>query len=269
MIDSILFYLPQILIGSIVGICTALIGVFVLLRKSIFMGITLSQGITVSLILIFLLEIHNKILVHILGILIFLPVYFLYNKIRFKEAILASGFVLYSALGQILTSIGANVQNHIIVAYFGNIVLISEKEWLYILFPLFLLCILFIVFYKKILAISFDSIFSKIIGIHVVIIEIVYYVILTGILSVSIYFMGSFYTLAHLVIPSLIGIMSAKSMKSAFLISSLISCVSTILGFIISLKEIIIQNHVMNLPTSSTIILVLCMFLVFLIRSDK
>ncbi len=266
MIEKILFYQPQILIGSLVGVATAVIGVFVILRKSIFLGITLSQSITVSLILVLLWEIHNELIIHVLGILLFLPIYFLYDQFRFKEAILASGFVLYSALGQILTSIGANVQNYVIVAYFGNILLIPEKQYSNIIFLVLFFALLFIIFYKKILAVSFDKIYSKIIQINVFFIEVVYYFILTAILTISIYFMGSFYTIAHLVIPPLIGIMLTRSLQKAFFLSSIISFVSTIVGFMISLIEIQIQDIVINLPTSSTIILVLCIFLIFLIK---
>ncbi|MFN3603722.1 MAG: metal ABC transporter permease [Leptonema sp. (in: bacteria)] len=266
MIDSIYFYLPQILIGSIVGISTAGIGVLVLLRKGIFMGITLSQAITVALIITLILEIHNEILILILGILFFLPVYFLYNKIEFKEAILASGFVFYAALGQILTALGANVQNHIVIAYFGNILLIPSKEWLHILVLLLVVYILFIIFYKKILAISFDLHYSKIIKMNVLLVEIIYFLILTAILTMSIYYMGSFYSIAHLVIPSLIAITIARNMISAFLLSSLISLISTMLGFTISLWQIQIQNQNINLPTSSTIILVMSLFLIVLLK---
>lgn len=269
MIENLLFYLPQILIGSIVGMFSAWIGVFVLLRKSIFMGITLSQAITVSVIISFLLEFHSEIIVHLISILIFLPVYFLYYKVEFKEAILASGFVFYAGLGQILTSIGANVQNHIVVAYFGNILLIPEKEWVHILFPLLIVCILIIIFYKKILAISFDLTFSKIIKMNVYFVEIIYFLILTAILSMSIFFMGSFYSIAHMVIPSLIGLTLAKNLRFAFFIALSISFFSTLFGFIASLIPISINDKSLNLPTSSTIILVLSLFLILLIKRNK
>lgn len=269
MIENFLFYFPQILIGSIVGMFTAWIGVFVLLRKSIFMGITLSQAITVSVIISFLLDFHSEIIVHLISILVFLPVYLLYHKVEFKEAILASGFVFYAGLGQILSSIGANIQNHIVVAYFGNILLIPEKEWIHIFFPFLIVLILIIIFYKKILAISFDLTFSKIVKMNVLFIEIIYFFILTAILSMSIFFMGSFYSIAHLVIPSLLGLKLTKNMKSAFLIALLISLFSTLTGFLISLIPIQIKGVVFNLPTSSTIILALSFFLIFLFRRNK
>ncbi len=269
MIDNIIFYLPQIFIGTIVGILTAIIGIIVILRKTIFMGITLSQSITVAIIISLLLEIHLEGVVHILSIILFLPLYLYLESTKHKEAILASGFVFYAAAGQILTIVGANVQNHVVTAYFGNILLLSEKEWLHIIFPFLIILALFIFFYRWILAVSFDKEYAMVANLPVKLIESIYFIILTAILSTSIYFMGSFYSIAHLIIPGFIGIQIAKNLKFAFLIAILISMSSTIIGFIISLMEINLGNQLYHLPTSSMIIIILSLHLVLLIFRKK
>ena len=265
MLENIYFYLPQIIIGTIVGLFTSIIGIFVILRKTIFMGVTLSQSITVAIIITFLFDLHFEFLVHILSILLFIPIYVLHNKVINQDALLASGFVFYAALGQILISIGANVQNHIVAAYFGNILFLSEKEWLHIIIPIIVISVLLLIFYKWFLAITFDKEYAYIINLPVNLIEILYFFILSAILSLSIYFMGSFYSIAHLIIPSIIALQISRSMKAAFIIAILISVFSTIIGFIISLIEINIANTKFNLPTSSTIILVLSLNFVFLL----
>lgn len=271
MYEAIIFYLPQILIGTIVGIFTAVIGIFVVLRRTIFMGITLSQSITVAIIITLLMQIHYEAIVHILGITLFLPIYILHNSLENKDALLAGGFVFYSALGQVLTSIGANVQNHIVTAYFGNILFLSEKEWLHIVVPLIIILIFFIVFYRWILAISFDKEYANIVNLPVNLIEILYFFILTAILSISIYFMGSFYSMAHLIVPGFVALQISRNMKSVFIYAILISILSTLLGFLISLKEFTIFDEKIHLPTSSTIILVLCLssFLLFFKKFKK
>jgi len=264
MLENILFYLPQITIGIFVGAFTAVIGIFVILRKTIFMGITLSQSITVAVILSLLFDLHYEGIVHLLGIILFLPIYIYHNKVENKEALLASGFVFYGALGQILTSIGANVQNHIVAAYFGNILFITEKDWLHIVIPLFLMILLLILLYQWILAVSFDKEYAFIVNFPVKFIETIYFIILTAILSLSIYFMGSFYSVAHLIIPGFIALQISRNMKSSFLIAITISIISTMTGFIISLLEINIKNQILHLPTSSTIIMMLCLSFIIL-----
>ena len=265
MIENIYFYLPQLIIGTIVGLYTAIIGIFVILRKTIFMGVTLSQSITVAIIVTLLFDLHFEGFVHLLAIILFLPIYLLHNKVMDKDALLAAGFVFYAALGQILTSIGANVQNHIVSAYFGNILFISEQEWLHIIIPIIVISVLLIIFYKWFLAIAFDKEYAYIANLPVSLIEILYFLVLSAILSLSIYFMGSFYSIAHLIIPGIIALQISRSMKSAFIIAILISVFSTIIGFIISLTEINIANTKFNLPTSSTIILGLSLNFVFLL----
>ncbi|MCS7205642.1 MAG: metal ABC transporter permease [Leptospiraceae bacterium] len=271
MIDKILFYLPQILLGGVLGVFVSWMGVFVILRKSVFLGITLAQAITLSVIFVLLLDIHSELLTLILGILFFLPVFVAYERFNLKEAILAAGFVFYGALGQILTSLSGNVQNHIIAAYFGNILLISEKEWSHILIPLIVILFLFVIFYKKILAISFDPLFSKISGIRVSFYEGIYFLILSGILTLSIHFMGSFYTIAHLVIPPTISLLISRNFFFTFLSSTLISVSSTILGFVVSLWEweITFLDKTLHLPTSSSIIVILSLFLILLLMKPK
>ncbi len=264
MIEDIFFYLPQLLMGMAVGLATSILGVFVTLRKTIFLGITLSQAITVSVIISFLLDLHYEAFVHILSIIIFLPLYWLHTKVQFKESLLAGGFVFYTATGQILSSIGANIQNHIIVAYFGNILFISSDEWMHIIFPLLSVVVLLLVFYKKIIAVSYDKDYAKIIKLPVFLTEIIYFIILSAVLTISIYFMGSFYTIAHMVIPALVGLQFARSMYSCFILSGIISILSTFSGFIISLIKIEIQGVSLQLPTSSTIVLVMAFFMILL-----
>lgn len=265
MIENLYFYLPQIIIGTIVGLFTAIIGIFVILRKTIFMGVTLSQSITVAIIITLLLDLHFEGLVHFLAMILFLPIYLLHNKVINKDALLASGFVFFAALGQILTTIGANVQNHIVAAYFGNILFLSEKQWLHIVIPIILISIILWIFYRWFLAISFDQEYAYIANLPVNLIETLYFLVLSATLSLSIYFMGSFYSIAHLIIPGIIALQISRSMKSTFIIAILISVFSTIVGFIISLMEINIANTKFNLPTSSTIILVLSLNFVFLL----
>lgn len=265
MLENISFYLPQILIGTVVGIFTSIIGIFIILRKTIFMGITLSQSITVAVILSLLFNIHYEGVVHLLAIIMFLPIYIAHNNIENKDALLAAGFVFFAALGQILTTIGANVQNHIVTAYFGNILLINEKEWFHIIIPLIITFILLFVFYKWLMAISFDKEYAIISNLPVILIETIYFIILTAILSLSIYFMGSFYSIAHLIIPGFIALQIARNMKIAFLIAILISMISTCIGFVISLIEISVEDQILHLPTSSTIIIMLCLCFIILL----
>lgn len=266
MIEKLIFYFPQISIGILVSIATAIIGFFVLLRKSVFLGITLSQSITVGVILSFLLDIHSEWLVQFLGVMFFLPVFYFYRKHPFKEAVLATGFVFYTALGQILTALGASVQNHIVTAYFGNILLIPSGEWLHIIIPLTLFSILFILFYKRILAISLDETYTRVIRFPYYTTEIVYFFLLSGVLSLSIYFMGSFYSMAHLIIPAFLSLQLVRSLKTAFLIAIILSATSTVTGFMISLYELPLFSRTIHLPTSSMIVLVLTSFLILLIK---
>jgi ABC-type Mn2+/Zn2+ transport system permease subunit len=268
-LSALLFYKAQIFTGALIGVLTALLGVFVILRRMIFSGIALSQAASAAVVLTLLFQLHSEPVVFVISLLLFSPFYYLQQKTdRYPDAVFAGALVFFAALGQVLLAISAGAQSHLITAFFGNILTMPEDEWKHLWLPVTLGSAGFAYLYRPLLAVSFDRIYAKNSGLHPALIELLFFLLLTACLTTAIYLMGSFYSIAHLVIPGLIALAFARSMKSAFALSALISLVGTITGFVISLTPIEAGEMTINLPTSSTIVMVLAAFLPLLLVSD-
>lgn len=266
MIESLSFYAPQIITGSIIGVLTAVVGVFVILRRMIFAGIALSQAASAAVVLTLLLEMHSEPAVFALTIAVFLPFYLLQHRSeRLPDAVLAGSLVFFSALSQILLALGAGAQNHLITAFFGNILTMPEHEWQHLWFPVLISGTAFAYLYRPLLSVSFDRTYARTSGLNPWAIEVPFFLLLIACLTTAIYLMGSFYSVAHLIIPGLVGLSFARSMRTAFILAVAISLFSTLAGFSLSLVPLNINGQTLNLPTSSTVILVLSAFLPLLL----
>lgn len=266
MIEALSFYWPQILTGSIMGMLTALLGVFVILRKMIFSGVALSQAASAAVVGTLLLQLHSEPVVFALTVVLFVPFYVLQHRSEgLPDAVLAGALVFFSALSQVLLAMGGNAQNHLITAFFGNILTMPQDEWTHLWFPAAAGAMAFAVLYRPLLSVSFDRSYAKTSGIRPLMVEGPFYLLLIGCLTTAIYLMGSFYTIAHLVIPGLIGLAFARSMRAALTIAAALSLFATVLGFALSLVPVSVGGQTLNLPTSSTIILVLSAFLPLLL----
>ncbi|MBW7858279.1 MAG: metal ABC transporter permease [Leptonema sp. (in: Bacteria)] len=255
---SLVFYYEQILTGAVIGMLTAVIGVFVILRKMIFAGVALSQAASSAVVLTLLLEIHSEPIVFVATVILFSPFYLLQNRLpKYTDAVLAAGLVFFAALGQVLMSFGGNASNHLVTAFFGNILTMPRQEWHHLWLPAVIGVVVFVSFYRSIILVSFDRIFARTTRVSVVLVEFVFFSLLTACLTTAIYLMGSFYSIAHLVIPGLIGLWFSRSIKTALVIAAIISFASTIAGFTLSLIPIQVLGTSIHLPTSSTVILIM------------
>lgn len=268
LITSIDLFLPQILLGSIMGIILSALGVIMVLRNLSFFGITLSQVATTSLAFTLFLGLENELFILLLSSFILIPIGYISGFKEKADIFLGILFVGFGALSQILVTFGGNVQNHLLQAYFGDI-LTSQVSLNSFSFYLALLSFfIFIILYKKILFYSFDP------GEYVTrkemrYIDLYFLAIITICLSVSVRLLGSFYSVAQLLIPAFTCISIFRSMKLVFLFSGILSVLATIGGFIFSLYGIQKGNELIYLPTSSTIVLVLILISLILFLLNK
>ena len=277
MFETLIFYKHQLIAGMLLGGFCSILGVFVLLKRLTIFGVTLSQGATCAVALSLLLNMGNDpagdshggissdIFVLLFTIIIMAP-FFL---IKLKNppnitAILIIGFVFFAALSQILLAIGGQVQNHLLQAFFGNILTSGAEEWQHLILPILIILPLFIYFYRSFTAVAFDRDHAQLSGIATNRIDFMFYLIISYVLASTINLMGSFYTLAHLILPALFALYVCRSIFTALIVSFVYSSLSTVIGFMISLWKIPVGQDGLNLPTSSTVIFVLCLFMIFI-----
>ena len=258
MMEFAIFYKVQILAGMLTGGMLSAMGVFVLLKRITFFGVTLSQAASVSVIVALIMGIRGEVFILALTSAIMLPFHFLTQKEnRNSEAILSGGFVFFTASGHALTALGGNVSNHLTRAYFGDVLTVSQEEWNHFILPGIAFVPLFLFFFPYFKAVSFDRDETIVAGLHAKSIEFIFFLLLTGILGISIRLFGSFFSLAHLIFPGLLALRFSKSVTGAIIGGLFFSLISTVCGFFLSFLEIPIGDEILHFPTSSIIILIL------------
>lgn len=295
-LDTLDFFLPQLVIGSLLGAIISIIGVIIVLRRMAFFGVTLSQvasfatalalffniktfgdpsmhknNVPHSEFLHFIADVQGDLLLIILVCaIVMIPLLILQkNHLAEQDTIMGIIFVSFTAFSQILLTLGGNVKNHFMAAYFGDI-LTSQISFLSI--PVILIGIsilLFILFYRRILFLSFDEDEFRTRKLSYFGIEILFYFILIVLISISVNMLGAFFSIAHLLIPVYIALFFARSMWFLFVFSFLFSLFSTIIGFGLSVIPYKYAGNEINLPTSSIIVVCMTVFAVSIVLFRK
>lgn len=269
MIEGLVFYRAQVFTGTVAGAACAVLGVFVLLNRQALFAATMSQAATFAFAVVTVLHglgAHGAGENHaqdtwqtpLLATIFMFPFFLMGRRGRFPDAALVGGIVLYSATAQILT-VTAGLHTHLLAAYFGNILTVSETDLTYTL-PIVLICaIVFVILYRSFVAVSFDRDHARLSGIPAAVVEAIFFVVVCVLATLTIRLLGSFFALAHLVLPALTALAVARSITGAVLAAFVISATATVLGFTLSLFPIMLPDgDNINLPTSSVIILLLC-----------
>src|SRR5690606_6775216 len=120
-----------------------------------------------------------------------------------------------ASLSQVMIAMGGNVQNHLLAAFFGD-VLTTPVEELFHLWPTILFGgIGFAFVYRNLLSISLDRDQAVLAGVPVRIVEALFFLLLCVISAQAINLMGSFYTLTQMIVPGLFALAVARSVPVA------------------------------------------------------
>lgn len=267
--SNLSLFFPQILLGSLLGVFLSTLGIILVLRKMAFFGITLSQVSTFSFALTLFFGLKGEILPLLFSVFILVPIFYFTRSTKSKsDTILAILFVSFGSLSQILLSFGGNVQNHILAAYFGDILTSEIKLQSFMVLVLIINIIVFIFLYHKIIFFSFDQ-DEYIVRKYPRYIEVFFLGIVTSVLSISVNLLGSFYSGAQLIIPGFAALYLFRSLRWAIFFAAFLSSFSTFIGFFVSFQGIQWQGEYIYFPTSSSIVVCLAILSLFLISVKK
>ncbi len=261
MSEYVLFYKEQIIMGSLYGAAVSILGVYVLLNRIVFFGLTLSQAAAFAMSVGVLVGKGSPLIALGVTALVMIPFYFRKESIMGagKDAMLGTGFVFFASLSSLVLAAGGNMKTHVMAAYFGDILMIGGDDTTFMFSVLIIAMVAFGIFNRLFTAVLFDPIHATLAGLPVFIVQFLFFILLTSMVGLSVLKMGSFYTVAQLIIPGLITLKFSRSMRTAIVAAALLSSFATIAGFMISFYELPMGSETMHLPTSSTIIIVLCM----------
>jgi zinc transport system permease protein len=158
------------------------------------------------------------------------------------------------AIGIIFVDLTPGYNVDLMSYLFGSILAVSKSD-IYYIFSLVVATILIItLFYKEILAVSYDSEYAYLRGINTKFFYSLILILSALVVVVSIKIVGLILVIALLTIPVYIANIFSTSLKSMMILSSIISTTITLIGLYIS--------YIFDLTSGATIILVGAVFMI-------
>ena len=255
---SHIFIQRAILVGTLVSLCAALLGVSLVLKRYSMIGDGLSHvgfGImTVSTAL----GISTPLYIAIPGVTICAIILLkIGNNHRIKSD---SSIALISstalAIGVAVTSVTTGMNTDVCNFMFGSILAMSKSDVYLSVAVSIIVAILFIIYYRKLFAVTFDEEFAKASGLKANRYTSIIAVLTALIIVIGMRMIGVMLISSIIIFPALTSMRIFKSFKKVVLSSGIVSVVSFLLGIYLS--------YLYDISTGATIVIVnLVLFILF------
>lgn len=257
---SHLFIQRAILVGTLVSLCAALLGVSLVLKRYSMIGDGLSHvgfGImTVSTAM----GITTPLYIAIPGVTICAIILLkIGNNRRIKSdssiALISSSAL---AIGVAVTSLTTGMNTDVCNFMFGSILAMSKGDVILSIIVSVFIGVLFIMYYRKLFAVTFDEEFAKASGLNANRYTNIIAILTALVIVVGMRMMGVMLISSIIIFPALTSMLIFKSYKKVIISSGIVSVVSFWIGIYLS--------YVYNISTGATIVIFnLILFIIFYI----
>ena len=254
------FIQRAILVGTLVSLCAALLGVSLVLKRYSMIGDGLSHVGFGILTIATALGLTTPLYIAIPGVMIFAVILLKIGnskKIKSDSAIaLISSSAL--AIGVAVTSLTTGMNTDVCNFMFGSILAMSKADVYLSVAVSIIVVIMFVIYYRKLFAITFDEEFARASGLKVSRYTNLIAILTAVIIVIGMRMMGTLLISSIIIFPALTSMRMFKSFKKVVISSAIISVCSFIIGIYLS--------YVYSISTGATIVLVnLTLFIIFTI----
>lgn len=253
-IFSYSFMFRALVVGLLVSVCSALVGVPLVLRKNSMLGDGLSHT-----------AFSAFALATVFG---FTPLWF-----ALPITILASFFILRLskngggktrkisgdsaiallsasslALGTFAISLSKGINIDLNSYLFGSILSVSEADVAISIALTLTVIVLFVLTFHRIFAITFDEAFARSIGVRTDVYDVIFAIICSVTVTLGMRLLGSLLISSLIIFPTVIAMSFAKTFKGTTILAVLISIVTFVVGLVLS--------FLLATPAGATIVLV-------------
>ena len=239
--------------GTLIALCSSLLGVTLVLRRFSYIGDGLSHvafgaisfasvfGLTDDMILVLPMTIACAILLLLGGA----------NRKIKGDASIAMVSVSSLAIGYLLMNVfkpSTNLSGDVCSTLFGSTSILTLTKFEVIMCVVLSLAVIaiFIISYNKIFAITFDEVFAKSTGVKTDFYNLVLAIIIALIIVLAMNLVGSLLISALIIFPSMSAMHIFKSFKSVSICSAILSTFCALLGMFVSIF--------LGTPVGSTIV---------------
>ena len=244
-----------LIVGILIALCSSLLGVTLVLKRFSFIGDGLSHVAFGALAIASVLGLSNEMLL-VLPITVVCAILLLRTGQNAKikgDAAIAMISVGALAVGYLLMNVfsaSSNISGDVCTTLFGatSILTLSAVEvWLCIVLSVVVLAV-FVLFYHKIFAVTFDESFAKAAGTPVAAYNLLLAVIIAVIIVLAMNLVGSLLISALVIFPALSAMRVFKSFRAVTICAGILSVVCAAVGLITAILA--------GTPVGSTIVVV-------------
>lgn len=256
-----------LIVVLLISLCSALLGVTLVLKRFSFIGDGLSHVAFGAMAVAAVVGVTDKMII-ILPVTVLSAILLLRTGKNAKikgDASIAMISVSALALGYMLMNIfpiSSNISADVCGSLFGSTSILKlkiEDVWLCIVLSVIVLAV-FVLFYNKIFSVTFDENFSKATGINSDGYNLMIAIITAIIIVLAMNLVGSLLVSALIIFPALSAMRIFKSFKSVTICSAIISVICAAAGIILSV--------LLSTPTGATIVVAnLAVFFIFSLAS--
>ncbi|MCR5204548.1 MAG: metal ABC transporter permease [Lachnospiraceae bacterium] len=259
MLDKLFTYLQYpmvinaLIVGVLISLCSSLFGVTLVLKRYSFIGDGLSHVAFGAMAIATVMKLTNNMLL-ILPVTVICAVFLLKTGQNAKikgDAAIAMISVGALALGYLIMNVfstSANISGDVCSTLFGStsILTLNSMEVVLCIILSIVVITIFILFYNKIFAVTFDESFSKASGVRTNAYNFLIAVVIAVIIVLAMNLVGSLLISALIIFPALSAMRIFQSFKKVTVFSAVFSVVCAVLGLIISIMT--------GTPVGSTIV---------------
>ena len=264
-IASYFLWRDPMIVGAVTGAICGFLGVYVVLRRIIFVSATLTQIASFGVALSFYLEsLGLAIFSSLIGpfalslILTFIAAAFYALKREFdrisREGMIAFGFLIASGGVIILGDKISTGAHDIATILFGSAVVVDPSDVYVIPAVAILVFIVHLIYFKDFIFVSFDTESAKLFKYPVRRLNTLLLITVAVVVSLATRALGALPVFALLALPPLSSLYLTERLKLVFIFSAIIGTLSAVLGYFFS--------FVLSIPTGASIAVCACVFFI-------
>lgn len=255
MIDSVrnlLTVFPYaIAAGFLIATVCSLLGVFVILKRVVFIGIALSEAAALGVAAAIMFHIHPFLGATVVTLATVAILAYPFERQRLpRDAVLGIIFVLASSLSVLLVARSGFGLHEVQSLLYGDLILTNRADLAIILVTLVPVLIYLLVFIRPSLYTFLDREAARVMGVRVMIWELLFFFSLGVAVSAASKVAGALLVFCYLVVTPSAALLLSKRLWLVMLSAVLVSVAATMIGMVWSFRS--------DLPTNQAVAAVAC-----------
>jgi ABC-type Mn2+/Zn2+ transport system permease subunit len=224
--------------AAISGVALAYVGVYVVLRRIVFVGAALAQlgaaGVGLALLTEQspLLMGSAAVLLGVIGFALLPP----QERTVSRESLLGAAYALASALALLFVAKSPVGEAHMVSLLFGDLLAVGHGDMELLAAACLLVIALHLFGYHAFVAVTVDPTFAHAVGVRERLTNLLFYLSLGVLVGACIRAIGALVVFAFLVLPPVAGLLWARRFAHAFAIAGTVALLSALLGLWLSFR---------------------------------